>query len=160
MNDLLPMMTAQVKDGKGIAFLKVDNGPDWNLINVVNEIFFCRLWKSSTLDILVVCSYAAKYSAYNNIEHSWSLMSKKLGNVILPSILEGDDEPPYKQTELSKEEIADKEKLVLYHSFRFDFLINIYTNIACYIGFLKIYKSPKSDRKSTNFGKNVSHKIL
>ena len=44
-------------------------------------------------------------------------MSKKLGNVILPSILEGDDEPPYKQTELSKEEIADKEKLVLYHVF-------------------------------------------
>ena len=45
------------------------------------------------------------------------MTSKKLGNVILPSILEGDGEPPYKQTELSKEETADKEKLVLYHFF-------------------------------------------
>ena len=35
-NDLLPLLTAQVKDGKGIAFLKVDNGPDWNLLSVVN----------------------------------------------------------------------------------------------------------------------------
>ena len=28
VNDLLPMMTAQAKTGKGIAFVKVDNGPD------------------------------------------------------------------------------------------------------------------------------------
>ena len=117
MNDLLPMMTAQAKAGKGIAFLKVDNGPDWCLINIVNKIYFCCLWRASSLDILAICSYAARYSACSNIEHSWSLMIKKLVNVILPSILEGNDEPPYKQMELSKEEIADKEKLILYHFF-------------------------------------------
>ena len=85
VNDLLPMMTAQAKAGKGIAFLKVDNGPDWCLINIVSKIYFYHLSRASSLDILAICSYAARYSSYNNIEHSWSLMSKKLGNVILPN---------------------------------------------------------------------------
>ena len=59
-------------------------------------------------------------------------MSKNLGNVILPSILEGDDEPPYKQTELSKEEIADKEKLILYHFF---ILISTYSTFWIELNF-------------------------
>ena len=95
-NDMLSILSAQVKDGKGIAFIKVDNGPDWNLLRLVNEIFFCRLWKDSKLDILGIVSYAAKYSAYNNIEHTWSPTSRKLTSMILPSILEGEDLPPYK----------------------------------------------------------------
>ena len=67
-NDLLPLLTAQAKDGKEIAFLKVDNGPDWNLLSVVNSLYFCKLWRDSELDVLGVCSYTARYSAYNNIE--------------------------------------------------------------------------------------------
>ena len=67
-NDFLPLLTAQAKDGKEIAFLKVDNGPDWNLLSVVNSLYFCKLWRDSELDVLRVCSYAARYSAYNNIE--------------------------------------------------------------------------------------------
>ena len=106
------MLIAQVKDGKGIAFIKVDNGPDWNLLNVVNEIYFCRMWRDSGLDMLGLVSYAAKYSAYNNVEHLWSPMSRKLASVILPSILEGESEPPCKQSTLSDEEKGDKEALV------------------------------------------------
>ena len=66
-------------------------------------------------------------------------MSTKLRNVILPSIFEGDDEPPYKQTELSKEEIADKEKLVLYHFFYIDlYLQHILGQVKfCYFTFRK-----------------------
>ena len=36
VNDLLPMMIVQAKAGKGIAFLKVDNDPDWCFISKQN----------------------------------------------------------------------------------------------------------------------------
>ena len=44
-NDLLPMLTAQVKDGKGkgITFPIYYNGPYWNLLNIVNLMYFGRL---------------------------------------------------------------------------------------------------------------------
>ena len=77
-NDMLPILSAQVKDGKTIAFIKVDNGPDWSLLNVTNELYFSRLWRDSGLDILGIISYAAQWSAYNNIEHLWSPQSRKL----------------------------------------------------------------------------------
>ena len=48
-NNLLPLLTAQVKDVKGIVFLKVYNGPDWNLLSVVKLLHFCRLWRDSEL---------------------------------------------------------------------------------------------------------------
>ena len=67
-NDLLPLLTALAKDGKEITFFKFDNGPDWNLLNVVNSLHFCKLWRDSELDVMRVCSYAARCSAYNNIE--------------------------------------------------------------------------------------------
>ena len=76
-NDILPMLKTQVKDEKSIAFIKVDNGSDWNLHLFINELYFCRLWIDSGLDVLGVVSYAPRYSAYNNIEHLWSPMSKK-----------------------------------------------------------------------------------
>ena len=57
-------------------------------------------------------SYAANYSAYNDIEHLLSPMSKKLSSVILPSILEGDDKEPIKQTDLTNEEGQKKEMQV------------------------------------------------
>ena len=62
-----------VKNGKGILLLKVDNEYDWN-----------RTWYSE-LDVRGICSYAARYSVYNNIEHTWSLMSRRLVSVTLPS---------------------------------------------------------------------------
>ena len=58
-NDILPILKGNVKDGKGIAFLKVDNGSDWNLHSLVNMFFLGKVWKDSCLDILGVVSYAA-----------------------------------------------------------------------------------------------------
>ena len=109
-NDLLPIPSAQVKDGKTVAFIKVDNGSDWNIRSVVNSLYLCRLWRDSGLDILGVVSYAAKYLAYYQIEHLWSPMSRKLSSVILPSVLEGEDSPPYLQSDLSKDELKLKLK--------------------------------------------------
>ena len=101
-----------MKDKKGVAFLKVDNGSDWNLLSLVNAVYFCRVFKDSKLDALGIISYVAKYSAFNNIEHLWSSMSKKLISVILPSVLDGDKDVPYKLIHLSKAEIQEKEPKV------------------------------------------------
>ena len=95
-----------------MAFIKVDNGSDWNIRSVVNSLYLCRLWRDSGLDILGVVSYAAKYLAYYQIEHLWSPMSRKLSSVILPSVLEGEDSPPYLQSDLSKDELKLKEAAI------------------------------------------------
>ena len=93
-NDLAPILSAQVQDGKTIAFIKVDNGPDWNILNVTNAIYFGRMWRDTGLDILGIASYAAQWSAYNNIEHLWSPISKRLANVVLPYVLDDDQSHP------------------------------------------------------------------
>ena len=105
---------------RGLLFLKVDNGSDWNLHSLVDMIFFWKIWKDSCHDILGVVSYAARYSAYNNVEHLWSPLSKSLSSVILPSILEGDSEEPNKQA-LEIEERREKESQV------FDNAMNLVT---------------------------------
>ena len=43
-----------------IAFIKVDNDPDWSLLNVTNELYFTRLWKDSGQDVLGIVSYALR----------------------------------------------------------------------------------------------------
>ena len=100
-SDLLLLLTAQVKDGKRIGFLKVGNEPDWNLRNVLNSLYVCRL-------------YAARYLAHNNMEHIWSLMRRRLTSAILPSVREGDIDPPYKQTNISLDEIREKEAQAIF----------------------------------------------
>ena len=49
-----------------------------------------------------------------NMEHTGSLMSPRLSSVILPFVLEGDIVPPYKQTNLSLDEIREKEAQVIF----------------------------------------------
>ena len=112
--DLFPLLIFQVKNGKGIAFLKVNNRPDCNLLTVVNSLYFCRLERDSELDLLRICSYGACYCAYNKTEHNWSLMSRTLASNILPSLLEGDIVPLYRQTNLSLDEIREKEAQVIF----------------------------------------------
>ena len=68
-NDILLLLKAEVEKRIGIVFLKVDNGGDWNLGNLVNQVYFCHLWRASKLDALGIVSYAARFFAYNNIEH-------------------------------------------------------------------------------------------
>ena len=110
-NDMHPILKQQVKDRKGIAFIKVDNGSDWNLHSLVNIVFMGRLWRDSGLDILGLVSYAARYSAYNDIEHLWSPLSKHLSSVILPSVLEEDEVEPNKQNLEAKERSEKEAKL-------------------------------------------------
>ena len=48
-NDILPILKGYVKDGKGIAFLKVDNGSDWNLHSLVNMFFWEKYGRTRVL---------------------------------------------------------------------------------------------------------------
>ena len=61
------------------------------MLFLANILYFFRLWQKLELDLLVVCCYAAMYSAFNKIEHShWSLLSRRLAGVTFPAVLEGD----------------------------------------------------------------------
>ena len=70
------------------------------------------IWYESKLsgaDMIIITSYAAGQSAYNMIEHAWSPLSNRLTSVKLPAILEGEEKPPNKQTNLTEEERIEEE---------------------------------------------------
>ena len=68
-NDMLPQLKVVVREGRTAVVIIVDGCPDWTPASLLNNLFFFRLWRDAGLDMLVVCSYAARYSAYNPIEH-------------------------------------------------------------------------------------------
>ena len=100
------------KESRSVVIIIADSGPDWNTASLLNAFFFMRLWKQCNLDILCVCSYAPRYSAYNPIEHLWSPMSKKINSVWFSVIAEGDDKPPCKIAGITSEEVCRKENEV------------------------------------------------
>ena len=103
---MLPMLKAVVKEGRTAITLIVDGGPDWSTALLLNTMFFFRLWRDADLN---VCSYAARYSAYNPIEHLWSPLSKKLSGVQFSSKAIGDTKPPCQLPGLTAEERSLKE---------------------------------------------------
>ena len=100
---------ADCTKGKSIVMLKVDNGPDWSIASISNNLYYMRLRRNANLDFLLLQSHAARYSAYNNIEHLWSPVSKRLTSAILPAILDGDNTAPCHFQKARKEERKDKE---------------------------------------------------
>ena len=89
-----------------------DGGPDFSPNSVLNSIFFFRLFKRFDLDLLSIFTYAARYSAFNPIEHLWSILSNKLSGVVFNSKVDGESKPPSQQSGLSNEQIQEKEKIV------------------------------------------------
>ena len=69
------------------------------------------------MDILLVLTYAARYSAFNPIEHLWSPLSNALAGVILSSCVPDESLPPAKQSTKTQtpEERRSKEKIVFDH---------------------------------------------
>ena len=151
-------MKSEVENGVGVVFVKVDNGGDWNLANVVNQIYFCRLWRDSNLDVLGILSYAARFSAYNNIEHFWAPMSKKLSSVILPSVLEGDEDVPYKLG-LDDDEVKRKEGEVFDNAM--NMIKDVYWKDATFNGFDVDVNVASSFENSTPFDDyDVVHELI
>ena len=77
----------------------------------MNSPFYYRQFKELNLDMLSVSTYAARYSAYNPIEHAWSPLSNLLAGVFFSSKMEGDSKPPCQQS-LTTEQIKEKEYCV------------------------------------------------
>ena len=108
-NDLRMLLEVEVQKGKSVVFILTDNGPDWQSSSLCNLLYFMRAWRDRGLDMFLLCSFAARYSAYNPIEHLWSPLSKRLAGVILPAKLPGEDKAPCQQR-LSKQEMRQKER--------------------------------------------------
>jgi len=55
---LMTQLKAVVKEGRTVIVIIVDGRPDWTPASLLNLFF-----RDAGLDMLVVCSYAARYSA-------------------------------------------------------------------------------------------------
>ena len=89
-----------------------DGGPDFSPNSELNALYFYRLFRKLNLDMLSVFSYAARYSAFNPVEHLWSPLSNHLSGVVFSARLEGESKAPSQQSGLSNDEIKEKEKAV------------------------------------------------
>ena len=112
ITNLDKVLPVQIEKGKPVVFIISDNGPDFNPMSLLNELYYFRLFKKLNIDVLAIMTYAARYLAFNPIEQLWAPMSKALSEVIFPSILEGESTAPAKQGKLSEEEQATKERVV------------------------------------------------
>ena len=65
------------------------------------------------MDLSSVVKRAAKCSAFNPIEHVWSVLSNKLSNVTLSSKFEGKFKPLAMKSGVNNKERHTKEKLCL-----------------------------------------------
>ena len=87
VKDLHSLLRSEMDTSSRNSFMLVsDSEPDFSPLSVLNQLFLYRLFKSLNLDVLAVFTYAAKYSAFNPIEHLWSLMSNKLSGTFLLQI--------------------------------------------------------------------------
>ena len=109
VNDLHKILK---EEKKAACIILSDCGPDYSPSNVVNSLFYFRLLQELNFDLLSVSTYAARYSAYNTVEHAWSHLSNLLAGVVFGPKLEGDSKPPCNQRNLSANEIKEKEYAV------------------------------------------------
>lgn len=112
IHDMKPIIERVTSEGRTVITLIVDGGPDWSTASLMNALYFLRLWKLCNLDLLCVTSFAARYSAYNPIEHLWSVLSKKLASVRLSAIAAGDEKAPHFLAGISEELKKAKEEEV------------------------------------------------
>ena len=133
IHDLKPILEAIVSEGKTVVTLIVDGGPDWSTSSLLNALYFMRLWKACNLDMLCVTSFAARYSAYNPIEHLWSVLSKKLASVRLSAVATGDDKAPYYISGISEDQRKAKESQVFDNAI--EQIVDVDWNKAVFDGF-------------------------
>ena len=112
---MLPMLKKEMEENKkSVFFVLSDNGPDFYPSALINTIYYYQLFCHLRLDMLSVLTYAARYSAFNPIEHLWSPLSNALAGVIQPSCVPGESLLPAKQSTKTEtpEERRSKEKVI------------------------------------------------
>ena len=105
-------MLKPIKETKSVFMFLSDGGPDFNPAHIANELFYYRLFKELNADILGVMTYAARYSAFNPIEHLWAPLSNHLSGVVFSPLVDGDKAAPAFQSSLSEETTKGKESVV------------------------------------------------
>ena len=105
-----------VSEGKIVVTLIIDDEPDWSISFLMNAFYYMRLWKACNLDMLCITSFAKRYSAYNPIEHHWSVLSKKLASVRFCAVATGDDKVLYYISCITEEPRKQKESQVFDHA--------------------------------------------
>ena len=119
VKDLCQILKTRIETtGQNSYMFISDGGPDFNPSSVLNQLFLYRLFKKLDLDLLAVFTYAARYSAFNPIEHLWSPLSKQLSGVIFDPVVPGENKSPINQSNLTKEQLVQKESIVFNKAMR------------------------------------------
>ena len=108
----LYQMLFPLKDSKSVDMFLADGGPDFNPSHLVNALFYYRLFKKLDADILDVMTYAARYSAFNPIEHLWAPLSNRLSGVVFSQTIERETVAPAQQSSLDEASLIEKESVV------------------------------------------------
>ena len=109
--DIACLLKEQSDCRKSIVSLLVDGGPDFSPKHLTNVLIYGRIWKDCNLDCLMVTTHSAGNSAYNKVEHAWSVLSRSLAGVTLSNTLPG-EVPPEEQRDLSDKECWRKLSIV------------------------------------------------
>ena len=81
------------------------NGLDMYPHSSINIMYWRRLWRELKISSLTYITYPAGHSVYNPIEHAWSPLSNALTLVVITVALQAEDQPPNRQTHLTKDEL-------------------------------------------------------
>lgn len=111
VTDLYEMLEP-IQEQKSVFMFLGDGGPDFNPSHIANALFYYRLFKKLDADILSVMTYAARYSAFNPVEHLWAPLSNRLSGVVFPPLVDGDKAAPALQSGIDEATIRQKESIV------------------------------------------------
>ena len=114
VNDLFKLHEEKLKqkDKPGLLLI-TDGGWDFNVKSELVKFYLGRLWRRLEKDFLGSSHYAAGDSALNPVERYWSDTSDGVTGVTFDNTLPGEELPPWKQSDLTKDEEISKSKQVL-----------------------------------------------
>ncbi|XP_033114974.1 uncharacterized protein LOC117115334 [Anneissia japonica] len=111
VNDMLPLLQDDMRNGKSIVSIVADGGCDFHTGHQTNLLYYSRLFRDSHVDLLMITAYAPGQSALNPIEHVWGPCTQALTSVTLPDRLTGEEMSPWEQN-LTDDELRVKEDSV------------------------------------------------
>ena len=94
VNDITAILMARVIKPK-ILVIKADDGDDYSIRSQHNIHLLGRLWYDMDLDMLVFIKNAPGDSKYNEVEHLWGYITRKLAGIVLSKDLSPEELDDY-----------------------------------------------------------------